>query len=355
MAWGTWLGIDEESRAAAHAKKEQEREAKHTRALEELRKLFDNEEGRICGRQLAEGGEFGRDGAPEELVSDAYLRRWLAAREWEPVVAHKLLLEHGAWRARTSPRGYVEEEKVKGPLADEKAFLQGVDHEGRAVVIVRVANHLTARRDIREMRLFSAYILDALVTLCDAQRNPQRRVVAFFDMTGGCMANMDVAGMKTILGLLSTHYVERLSSFYFYNPPTIFWGLWAASKHLLPEVTRQKIHMIDPKDLHELREGIPSDVLPKEYGGEAELRPIEQAARHFRLPPYDGRDLAASGNLNADVAAAAVALGAARLGGGSEGGESVDARLEVAEEGAGGKAAAVDAAAAAAPVAVTAA
>ena len=42
--------------------------------------------------------------------------------------------------------------------------------------------------------------------------------------------------MKTILGLLSTHYVERLSTFYFYNPPRVFWGLWTASKHLLPEV-----------------------------------------------------------------------------------------------------------------------
>jgi hypothetical protein len=57
-----------------------------------------------------------------------------------------------------------------------------------------------------------------------------------FDMTGGSMANMDVAGMKTILGLLSVHYVERLSAFYFYNPPRVFWGLWGASKHLLPEV-----------------------------------------------------------------------------------------------------------------------
>lgn len=128
--------------------------------------------------------------------------------------------------------------RVKGPLADRKAFLQGVDHEGRGVVIVRVRNHLSANRDIREMRLFSAYIIDALVALADKTRNPGCRVVCMFDMTGGSMANMDVPCMKTILGLLSTHYVERLSTFYFYNPPRVFWGLWTASKHLLPEVGR---------------------------------------------------------------------------------------------------------------------
>ncbi|KIY91998.1 hypothetical protein MNEG_15964, partial [Monoraphidium neglectum] len=28
-------------------------------------------------------------------------------------------------------------------------------------------------------------------------------------------------------------------------------------------------------------------VLPKEYGGKAELRPIDEAARAFKLPPYN--------------------------------------------------------------------
>jgi hypothetical protein len=53
--WSSWLGVDAESKASAAAKKEQETEAKHSKAVEELRNLFDCEEGRICGRQLAEG------------------------------------------------------------------------------------------------------------------------------------------------------------------------------------------------------------------------------------------------------------------------------------------------------------
>jgi len=157
------------------------------------------------------------------------------------------------------------------------------------------------------------------VALCDTARNPQQRVVAMFDMTGGAMANMDVAGMRSILGLLSTHYVERLSALYFYDPPRIFFGLWNASKHLVPEVTRNKIKMIDPSDLAELQACVPADVLPTDFGGAAVLRPIAEACRHFKLPPFDGR-LARAGS---DVE-------------GSEA-EGVDARLVVGEEEGAGK------------------
>jgi hypothetical protein len=58
------------------------------------------------------------------LVSDAYLRRWLVARDWDVAVTHKLLVDHGAWRDRNSPAGYVEEDRVRAPIDDNKVFLQ---------------------------------------------------------------------------------------------------------------------------------------------------------------------------------------------------------------------------------------
>jgi len=74
------------------------------------------------------------------------------------------------------------------------------------------------------------------VALCDRQRNPSCRLSSMFDLSNCSLSNMDAAVMNNILGVLSTHYVERLSVLYFYNPPSLFWGLWNASKHLLPEV-----------------------------------------------------------------------------------------------------------------------
>lgn len=53
--WSQWLGIDEQSKAEARAKKEQELREKHGKAVQELRGLMDSEEGRLCGKQLAEG------------------------------------------------------------------------------------------------------------------------------------------------------------------------------------------------------------------------------------------------------------------------------------------------------------
>lgn len=61
-------------------------------------------------------------------------------------------------------------------------------------------------------------------------------------------------------GLLGQHYVERLDAMYFYNPPSVFWGLWNSLKGLLPEVTRSKIKVIDPSDLQELQEAVPAEV-----------------------------------------------------------------------------------------------
>lgn len=58
--------------------------------------------------------------------------------------------------------------------------------------------------------------------------------------------------INIILQILSVHYVERLSILYFYNPPALFWAIWNASKNLLPEVTRNKIKVIDPSDTSEL-------------------------------------------------------------------------------------------------------
>lgn len=237
-------------------------------------------------------------------------------------MTYKLLLDHGAWRARTTPLGHVDPAAIAAPLADQKAFVQGVDAEGRALVIVRVRNHLSARSEHKPMRLFAAYILDTLVALCDPERNPARRVVALFDMGGASMANMDVATMRSILSLLSVHYVERLACLYFYDPPRIFHGLWNASRHLVPEVTRSKIKMVAAGDLDALRACVPADVLPEEFGGRAPLRPIDAAARHFGLPPHG-------------AAAAAAARGSGD-GGSADGGgddasssDGVDARLVV--------------------------
>ena len=43
--------------------------------------------------------------------------------------------------------------------------LQGVDRQGRALMVVHVANNLTKERDLAELKLFTCYTIDAMVRL----------------------------------------------------------------------------------------------------------------------------------------------------------------------------------------------
>lgn len=40
---------------------------------------------------------------------------------------------------------------------------QGCDKEGRGLIIVKVANHHSKGRDLRQMKMFSVYIMEAMV------------------------------------------------------------------------------------------------------------------------------------------------------------------------------------------------
>ncbi|GBF90145.1 hypothetical protein Rsub_03278 [Raphidocelis subcapitata] len=350
-SWSQYLGVDAASRAAAKEKKVAELEAKHAAAVAELReRLLSSEEGRLCGKQLAETGEWGRHGSPDELVADAHLRRWLVARDWNVDVTYKLLIHHGGWRAHVIPKGFIEEGRVSGPLAANTIFLQGVDHDGRALIIVKVAHHSSKDRDLRQMKMFSVYIMEAMVALCDREKNPTCRLSSMFDLTGCSYQNMDAAVMRNILGILSTHYVERLSVLYFYNPPSLFFTLWNSMKGLLPEVTREKIKMIHPSDTSELHAWMPADTLPREYGGKGELLPIATACRRYGLPPFDGR-------ADPEVPPPAPAPRArAASGARAAASDAVDARLVVedGEEGAGAAKEGLEAPAVAAAAAATA-
>jgi hypothetical protein len=135
------------------------------------------------------------------LTTDAFLRRWLVARDWHVDVTYKLLVHHGGWRAHVlGTQGYIPEDAVAKPLRDNTIFLQGRDRQGRGLIIVKVANHHSRGRDLRQMKLFSVYIMEAMVALCDKERNPTCRLSSMFDLTGCGYSNMDAAVMRNILG-----------------------------------------------------------------------------------------------------------------------------------------------------------
>lgn len=292
--------------------------------------------------QSITGGEIAH---ASEIYDRAHLRRWLVAREWDVCAAHRSLLEHASWRAYQVPGGRVLETRIPGPLSDAKVLLQGVDRQGRAVLIIRACKHRplpssavsgtppplptdpAAPLDpLRQQRAFVSYVLDAAVALCDPVRNPGRRLVSVFDLTDAAYANLDTSAMKHVIGTLNAHSVERMQTLYFFNPPTVFFGLWRALSPLLPEATRGKIKLVDGKTgSEELLEAIGGEVLPRAYGGEAEPVLVQEAVARFGLPP-------ASGTLGEHVAAAAArgSGGAKTPASGGERRASVDLAVEAA-------------------------
>lgn len=63
------------------------------------------------------------------------------------------------------------------------------------------------------------------------------------------------------------------------NAPFIFWGAWRVVAPFINPTTRGKIRFVNTSgDCSSLKEVIPLDVLPKCYGGDCELIPVEQAA-----------------------------------------------------------------------------
>lgn len=54
----------------------------------------------------ATGGELA---SVEDCTSDAYLRRWLFAREWDVALTQQCIIKHAGWRAHVMPHGYIDE------------------------------------------------------------------------------------------------------------------------------------------------------------------------------------------------------------------------------------------------------
>ena len=115
------------------------------------------------------------------------------------------------------------------------------------------------------------YALDAAVNACDAALNPRGHIAVILDLTDMGTVSLDVPGVTALFKLLGEHYVERLGVMVMWNPPMLFWGAWNALSPLLPPVTRKKVLVVGPKDASKVVEEVGESVLPREYGGKAEL------------------------------------------------------------------------------------
>ncbi|KAF5836715.1 CRAL-TRIO domain-containing protein [Dunaliella salina] len=172
------------------------------------------------------------------------------------------------------PSGRIPESSIANELKCEKVVIQGLDKASRPVMIVQVCKHNGWTRYIDELERLCCYALDALISRAPEDKNPGAQCSVVLDLTNMGALSMDIQAIKKLLQLLGEHYVERLGVMYFFNPPSLFWGVWTSLSPLLPEPTRAKMKIIDPaSDSHDLIQDIPREVLPREFGGLASMAP----------------------------------------------------------------------------------
>ncbi|KOM32300.1 hypothetical protein LR48_Vigan01g185600 [Vigna angularis] len=202
--------------------------------------------------------------------TDACLRRYLEARNWNVDKAKKMLEETLKWRATYKPEEIRWAEVAHEGETGKVSRANFRDRLGRTVLIMRpgMQNTTSAEDNIRHL----VYLLEnAILNLQEGQE----QMSWLIDFTGLSLnTNISVKTARDIIHILQNHYPERLAIAFLYNPPRIFQAFWKAVRFFLDPKTVQKVKFVYPnnKDSVELMQSLfDLDNLPSEFGGKTSL------------------------------------------------------------------------------------
>ncbi|CAI9777829.1 unnamed protein product [Fraxinus pennsylvanica] len=206
-----------------------------------------------------------------QYCSDACLKRYLEARNWNVDRSKKMLEETLRWRSTYKP------EEIRWPeVAIEgetgKVYRANFhDRDGRTVLILRPGMQNTTSLD-NQIRHLVYLIENAVLNLPEGQE----QMAWLIDFTGWTLStNVPIKSARDSINILQNHYPERLAIAFLYSPPRIFEAFWKIVKYFLDAKTFQKVKFVYPKnkDSVELMSSyFDVDNLPAEFGGKATLQ-----------------------------------------------------------------------------------
>ncbi|KAK7386528.1 hypothetical protein VNO78_26822 [Psophocarpus tetragonolobus] len=206
-----------------------------------------------------------------KYCSDACLRRYLEARNWNVDKAKKMLEESLKWRTTYKPEEIRWAEVTHEGETGKVSRANFHDRLGRTVLIMRpgMQNTTSAEDNIRHL----VYLLEnAILNLSEGQE----QMSWLIDFSGLSLGNgLSVKTARDIIHILQNHYPERLAIAFLYNPPRIFQAFWKAVRFFLDPKTVQKVKFVYPnnKDSVELMKSLfDIDNLPSEFGGKTSLK-----------------------------------------------------------------------------------
>ncbi|XP_071686747.1 uncharacterized protein [Rutidosis leptorrhynchoides] len=203
--------------------------------------------------------------------TDACLRRYLEARNWNVDKAKKMLEETLAWRSTYKPEEIRwHEVAVEGETG--KLFRANFrDRVGRTVLILKPGLQNTTSMDNQIKHL--VYLMEnAMLSLPEGQEE----MAWLIDFTGWSFsASVPVKTARDTINILQDHYPQRLAVAFLYTPPRIFEAFWKIVKYFIDPKTTQKVKFVYPKNKESvelMRSYFDVDNLPTEFGGNATMK-----------------------------------------------------------------------------------
>lgn len=205
-----------------------------------------------------------------KFCTDACLRRYLEARNWNVVKAKKMLEETFKWRSAYKPEEIRWHEIAHEGETGKVSRADFHDRLGRTVLIMRpgMQNTTSGEDNVRHL----VYLLEnAILNLPEGQE----QMSWLIDFTGFSLnSNVSVKTARDIINILQNHYPERLAVAFLYSPPRIFQAFWKAVKYFLDAKTFQKVKFVYPKSkdsVELMKTYFDVENLPSEFGGKATL------------------------------------------------------------------------------------
>nr|AFK41743.1 unknown [Lotus japonicus] len=179
-----------------------------------------------------------------KYCTDACLRRYLEARNWNVDKSKKMLEETLKWRSTYKPEEIRWAEVAHEGETGKVSRANFHDRLGRTVLILRPGMQNTASPEDNIKHL--VYLLEnAILNLSEGQE----QMSWLIDFTGFSLGtNLSPKTARDIIHILQNHYPERLAIAFLFNPPRIFQAFYKAVKYFLDPKTAQKVKFVYPNN-----------------------------------------------------------------------------------------------------------
>ncbi|KAL5553259.1 hypothetical protein UlMin_040660 [Ulmus minor] len=215
-------------------------------------------------------------GSSTEKYEDATLLRFLVARSMDPDKAAKMFVQWQKWRASLVPNGFITDSEVPDELEPRKIYLQGLSTKGYPLMIVKASKHFPSK-DQLQFKKFVVHLLDkTIASSFNGREIGNEKLIGILDLDQISYRNIDARGLITGFQFLQAYYPERLAKCFILHMPRFFVSVWRMVSRFLEKATLEKIVIVTNDDeKREFIKEVGEEILPEEYGGRAQLRPIQ--------------------------------------------------------------------------------